>query len=465
MNQEQLQRAVRLFIGFCQQNFGFDLYEYQLRVATACLSSILVEPKDVYIRIARQSGKTETVTLLLRFLIIFYFLLAGSPLRCGIASPRGEQAKTDIDRVKFSIQKLREKWGITDKEFNAATIRAYMGNTLHAEAFKFSLAPTTSNESKTLNLLIVEEAHKADDTKRSNELDPMLASTGGVTWMIGVGCTRTCDFKKGCDGDLPDSEAIIVDVNQVIADRRKKYEESGEEKHLEYEKAFQRELRKKGKDNPEIRLNYFLHDLIEEGNFIGRERLLSRRRPTGATVSTDKLFLGIDWGRVSDSTCAALVNNKNDLVDMIKLPSVQYEQQIELLKDWLEPRIENICGVKGDSTGQGDMPMEVLANNTRLPMDATSHVKFTLQSKNEMYVNFEACLFREEDGFTYDGNHPLASEFEEQMTKLVREYKGDGEYLSVHHPDEPGAKDDMPDCVALALLAAKEGDIGELLIA
>ena len=58
-----------------------------------------------------------------------------------------------------------------------------------------------------------------------------------------------------------------------------------------------------------------------------------------------------------------------------------------------------------------------------------------------------------------------ANEFEEQMTKLVRKFKGDGEYLSVHHPDEPGAKGDSCDAVALALFAVKDGDIGELLIA
>lgn len=71
--------------------------------------------------------------------------------------------------------------------------------------------------------------------------------------MIGVGCTRLCDFKRGCDGEVPDSVAVVVPVDEVIADRRKKFERSGDSKHLEYEKAFQRELRKKGKNNPELR--------------------------------------------------------------------------------------------------------------------------------------------------------------------------------------------------------------------
>jgi hypothetical protein len=43
-----------------------------------------VEPKGVYIKLGRQPGKTETITLLLRFLLIFFKVLIGDPLMCGI---------------------------------------------------------------------------------------------------------------------------------------------------------------------------------------------------------------------------------------------------------------------------------------------------------------------------------------------------------------------------------------------
>lgn len=49
------------------------------------------------------------------------------------------------------------------------------------------------------------------------------------------------------------------------------------------------------------------------------------------------------------------------------------------------------------------------------------------------------------------------------MVKLVREYVREGEYLSVHHPDEPGAVVDTPDCTALAFFASKTGKIVEIL--
>lgn len=64
----------------------------------------------------------------------------------------------------------------------------------------------------------------------------------------------------------------------------------------------------------------------------------------------------------------------------------------------------------------------------------------------------------------YPADHPLGPEFEERMIALVREYKADGEYLSVYHPDEQGAKDDAPDCTALMLIGASSGSIGDILV-
>lgn len=486
------ERVLRAFVLFCRQEFGYDLYDYQLRIASACLESLFVTKKDVAIAISRQSGKTESITLIIRFLLIFHKLLTGAPLMCGLASPKGEQAKTSLDRIKLSVAKMRDRWQVEDREFNAATVRAFRFDTLHGEIFRFSLAPTTSNESKTLNLLIVDEAHLTDDAKRSNELDPMLSSTGGVTFFIGVGCTRMCDFYRAKNGQTAGCVAIVVPVDQVIRDRRKKYEETGDPKHLEYEKAFEREVRKKGPNNPELRRNYFLEDQVEAGNFISRERFLScgrrgenRNRKGGLVIPCSDLTLSLDWGRVSDWTWAGLTNRKFDLIDMWKIDRMRYEQQIEQLltelkatrtlwrvkPDGTEEAYEGsyfplINTVRGDSTGMGDFPMEYLQDHSGLPAGEDSLVKFTPESKNEMFTLFDAALFREENDpqrYSYPAEHALAGEFEEQMTILLREYKTDRELLSPHAPEEPGAHDDAPCMAALGCLGAAVGGMGDIL--
>ena len=98
-----LEKVLKLFLKFCLQEFKTTLYPYQIRVCRALLSSILVEPKDVYVKMSRQCGKTEALTLLFRFLLIFHVLFLKTPLMAGIASPKGEQTKTDLDRIKKSV--------------------------------------------------------------------------------------------------------------------------------------------------------------------------------------------------------------------------------------------------------------------------------------------------------------------------------------------------------------------------
>src|SRR5947207_3109718 len=102
-----------------------------------------------------------------------------------------------------------------------------------------------------------------------------------------------------------------------------------------------------------------------------------------------------------------------------------------LLKD-VEPYRTKLQAVRGDSTGIGDFPMEYLRDHGNLPMGEESLFKFTAQSKNELYLNAEAALFREPKdplAFSYPAYHPLAGELEEQMTQLLREYKTDATYL------------------------------------
>jgi len=349
-----LGEVIRLFQLWCRQEEGKVLYAYQLRVARALLSSLLLERTDVFIKIARQSGKTEVVTLAVKFLMIFLLHLLGQPLMAAVASPNGEQAKTDVDRLKKSIQQLRQRWGLEDRENNSHTIRAYRDDKLHAEVYKFSLAPTTSNESKTLNALIIEEAHKINDQKRRDELDPMLFSMGGVTWYIGVGCTQLCDFKRGCDGQLPNSVSVVVPVDEVVRDRRRLFEQTEDAAHLAYEHKFQEELRKYGRENPEIKRNYYLEDMIEQGNFISRERFLSLARSKPACA--DGFYLGIDWARTSDYTWAALVNGENDLVTAFRYPHVAYEEQIRLMMLDLAPYKAKILAVRSDAGGEGTCP-------------------------------------------------------------------------------------------------------------
>jgi hypothetical protein len=82
-------------------------------------------------------------------------------------------------------------------------------------------------------------------------------------------------------------------------------------------------------------------------------------------------------------------------------------------------------------------------------------------------VGFQTALFKDpgdELRFSYPADHPLAAEFEDQMTQLLREYKGDKDYLTPHHPETPEGRDDSPDSTALGLLSASRRFAGEILL-
>src|SRR4051812_48440829 len=100
-------------------------------------------------------------------------------------------------------------------------------------------------------------------------------------------------------------------------------------------------------------------------------------------------------------------------------------------------------------------------------MGPESFVKFTAESKYEMYTTWEAALYRDagdKQRFSYWLDDPLAGELEEQTTILVREYKIDRQLLSPHAPEQPGAHHDAPSMAALGCLGAATGRIGEIVI-
>jgi hypothetical protein len=75
-------------------------------------------------------------------------------------------------------------------------------------------------------------------------------------------------------------------------------------------------------------------------------------------------------------------------------------------------------------------------------------------------------VFRVSNGIislNYSGDQPDAVQFEDQMTGRVREFKADGEYLNVHHPDERGRGN--PNNGALMVLEAVRGKLGKILYA
>jgi len=124
---------------------------------------------------------------------------------------------------------------------------AYRGKALHAELFKFSLGANTSNESKTLQPPGDRRSTKINDKKRRDDLRQCWFRRRESSIFIGVG-TAFCDFKRGCDGTLANSVAVVVAWMRSLRTRRKAYEETATLPTSPTSIRFQIELRKYGRD-------------------------------------------------------------------------------------------------------------------------------------------------------------------------------------------------------------------------
>ena len=399
--------------------------------------------KEVFIEVSRQAGKTTAVVDTLAFVMTFAHHFFPMPLSVGIFAPQKEQAKTDFDRLKENLRVLQELYRLQFEEANGTTLKLGNGNTIYC----FSLSPTSHLESKTLHLAITEEAQKIDDEKAKNEVFPILASTNGSKNFIGSGGYQLCDFCRGIENG---KNVFRFDYEHVIADKKKLYQKTKNILHKKYKEFVEGEKERYREDSDYFQTQYALNWKIGRGILVTKSELEKLRDNYEMPTTYDKpVYAGWDVAKEEDESVQWLAMRGDDYTDQVEIV------QKELSK---YKRVMKVCI---DAIGVGDPVVDYFKRSTRLH---TEPVKFTLQSKDNLYKTLIKILRDEE--LLYPESHKLTPKFEMQMMEMIKEYKG--EFLSCHHPDRSGAHDDFPDSLALALYQARKitdinlsrGDLG-----
>jgi hypothetical protein len=408
--------------------------------------------------VSRQAGKTQAIVDVVSFLMIWY-----SPIRIGIFAPQREQAKTDFDRLKDQLGKVTQVTGDWDpEESNANTLKLPNGS----ECYIFPVTPTSHSESKTLDLIIVEEAQALNDHEFTNDIRPMGSSTNAPIIFIGTAGYKICYFYRL----LQKQSALIFDYLRVIVDRRKMFELTGDDYHLNYETFVLSEKIKLGEDTDEFRVPYQLRWILGGGQFVTAEALDEMATMNSRTYQDKQnpCFAGIDTAKFPDATVVTILRQLPSPVKKKRLNSKGEEEEYEVRKqviNWLRLRGDNykdqfdiivdflnhykVQAVAIDSTGQGDFMPDMFERETSWQDENTGlyRVKFSAVSKDAIYKNLTVVvqnLLTEIPKLeTKEGE-----EFRQQMLDLQKEYKG--ELLSCHHPNSPDAHDDYPDSWALA---------------
>ena len=452
-----------------KQKHETELYDYQEEVARAIFDALIqnlrltvistesevkkLKLAEIPIEFSRQSGKTTAIVDIIAIIMIYFTQEFGRPIRIGIFAPQREQAKTDFDRLKTILRKSThltvqetDANDIAQEESNSKTIVLPNGSSCYV----FPVTSTSKPESKTLDLIVFEESQDIDDRILKEQIWPMGASTNAPRVYIGTAGTRVCYFYRL--GQQP--HALKLYYPEIVVQRRRKYEQTGNALHLVYEQTIAQEIEKQGLESDEIQRPYFGKWLIGTGQFVTQKDLdamYSTRKRTYHEKLSD-CYVGLDTAKHPDSTVATVLRynkelGRKQLLTWLELRGENYKDQYDIIAEFLQ-RFK-VVAIAIDSTGQGDFMPDMFERESEWQDEKSGlyRVKFSAVSKDMMYKNLKVSIRELLTDLPVGGTRE-SEKFRQQMLDLQQEYKG--QLLSVHHPDDPNAHDDYPDSFALA---------------
>lgn len=409
---------------------------------------------EIPVEFSRQSGKTTAIVYTVEFIMTWLSVYFERQIHIGIFAPQIEQARTDFDRLKVALRRIKNLVEVTEaqraeikEQENSKTLVLPDGSSCYIAP----VSKTSHPESKTLDLMIFEESQDLDDKIVKESIWPIGASTNAPRVYIGTaGTAITYFYRLGQNGN-----ALKLYFEDIVAQRRKVYEQTGDPRHLIYEQTVRQEIEKHGLDSDEIQRPYFGKWLIGTGQFVTLEDLIAiedkKRTLTNQYKKTD-CYVGIDTAKNPDSTVVTVIRynadaKQKELLNWMELKGENYSDQFDIINNFLS--FYKVVAVAIDSTGQGDFMPDMFQKNTEWQDENSGlfRVKFSAVSKDNLYKNLKVSI-KEFLTTVPNLSTKKGEKFRLQMLDLQQEYKG--QLLSVHHPDAPDAHDDYPDSWALA---------------
>lgn len=206
---------------------GISLYSYQIEAVYAIIYSVITFSGDVKtLLFSRQSGKSEAIAFVIDTLCVLLPSLGkiipdleqfSMGFRVGLFAPQSDQVQTTYSRAMTRINSANAEMVLADPD-----IDVYLESTARLELSNGSyLAGQVASkqskiESKTYDLVIVEEAQDVDDLIVSKSIEPMLSScvcAGTMVWnnhgeLVPIEKLRKKDGIIGYNGEGYSKETI-----------------------------------------------------------------------------------------------------------------------------------------------------------------------------------------------------------------------------------------------------------------
>ena len=480
ITEEQWSRIFALRDIFISERIGWhDLFPSQKETSNKIMKSVFLNKGETFVNeFTRQSGKTTIIVGTIGFLMLFYFALSkklGLPhrefLNIGFFAPQIEQSKTDFTMLRQFLKKCEgQGFDFTFEEFNGNTINMKSKNYPPCMVYCFTASPTSHPESKTLNVIILEEAQDLDDHQVRNAILPMGAAVNATKVYIGVAGYKRCEFWNLIN-TLPDGNKVIIPYQTALKEREEQYKKYKDDFLLDYKRHIDEETRIRGKDNDQFKTQYELIWILERGQFITYENLMKLEEDYLIKESYgqyEREVGGIDWGKMNDSTVFTVMGMDGHIHAWYEFLGDDYGSQIEEITDLLLHKHMGCFFIHCDATANQDMAVDflrkrIMEKGINCQIEG---VKFNPQTKDSMYKGasklMHDVIFNSE--IIQKSILRFPTKFSIEKEKFIRQFLDlqkdiRGNKWACEAPAGPQYHDDYTDSCVLACIALVEEEI------
>lgn len=490
---------------FCMALTGVTLFPYQVSFAKRIIKAVLTnDSSELTALFSRQSGKSETMSVVVAGLMVILPVLANTPafmyddrftkyregFWAGVFAPSQRQSKFVFGRIRSYLD------GSTTRKSNASTqILEELGiefSTNNGENVVISTPYWSSKvgcitasdnakiEGESLHFILFDETQDISDFIISKSVMPMGSFYNASVVMIGTPTTRKGYFYEAIQLNLKKYKASKQKVkNHFQYDWRTvaKYNRN-------YYKTVEKEI-EKGKHRDEFRMSYELEWILNREMFLTEAVLRDKvwdEDLAFVPADTERTHVvGIDLGKSRDDTVVTVVEPdwmnpvihevarntadggfneqytvyKFKVKDVLRIEGDDWDTQYTLIMDYLKNF--KISRIVMDSTGVGSPMYDRMRVN--LPEVEVVPFAFSTSSKSDLYKHFTTELGAGRISYPYadsiKSDHRIR-EFHQQAIDMEKSYSGT--YMVCSHPDRRGAKDDFVDSLALACWAVRSAE-------
>jgi len=463
-------QLIKRIIIFCEEFAGLELRPYQRQLAYRIVESlVMVDGEEITALWARQSGKSETLAIIVSGCMVILPKLAMSfemlerfkrGVWVGVFAPVDSQSDFLHGRIVDKLTSDHAQEFLNDPELDervdgkSKVIKLRSGSICR----RSTANPRAKIEGASYHLVVIDEAQEADDTMVRKSIHPMLAAYAGTMVKIGTPSFHKGDFYKA------------IQLNKRRATKRR-----SRMNHFEYDyktvgkynpyyaKFIKQEKMRLGEDSDEFQMSYNLKWQLDRGMLVAEEDLDFLADPSMPLVKSwhrTACVVGIDPARVKDSTVVTVCwvdwdypdpagFREHRILNWLEIHNTEWEDQYFQIVDFLSNY--NLAYVGVDAQGMGSAVAERLQRLLEHRCEVIP-VSSDIKTQSERWKHLIALLQRRM--IVYPGHSKarrtrIWKRFRQQMEDAEKVIKGN--YMMIQAPpDERDSHDDFVDSLAIA---------------